>query len=389
MRCPSPRTRAHSAGAACCRERGPWWRRSASRRGSPRATAFGAESKVGGTIDFLSWQGYDSPKSLGPWLKANGVKLKPTYIATHDDIQAKILALHGGKGYDIITYYQGYKQLYDQLKILTPLDEKKIPNIKGMLPFFKSNYRGFWVKNGVRTAVPMYWGALGLVYDSKAMPTAPTSYDILFTKKLKGAVTVDDDPVGVYTLAGHTLKINVATMTQAQFDKISAYLEKLVKQSKGVAPSYGDCAKRIADGDAVIGWPGWAAQVGFAAGSGNKNVRFVLPKEGGYAYCDSWAIPISNDNPDATYGYINNAISPKVNAAAAEEQILGGVTVRRSRQVPRQANGLALRLQEPQQLLRQSAALRESARQVVDLRHDRQGDREVAGDQGIVDTDGR
>ena len=37
--------------------------------------------------------------------------------------------------------------------------------------------------------------------------------------------------------------------------------------------------------------------------------------------------PISNDNPDATYGYINNAISPKVNANAAMEQILGGVTV--------------------------------------------------------------
>ena len=78
-----------------------------------------------------------------------------------------------------------------------------------------------------------------------------------------------------------------------------------------MAPSYGDCAKRIADGDAVIGWPGWAAQVGFAAGSGNKNVRFVLPKEGGYAYCDSWAIPISCDNPDTAYGYINNAHRPE------------------------------------------------------------------------------
>jgi spermidine/putrescine transport system substrate-binding protein len=290
-------------------------------------SALAAESKVGGTIDFLSWQGYDSPKSLGPWLKANGVKLKPTYIASHDDIQAKILALHGGKGYDIITYYHGYKPLYDQLKILTPLDESKLPNLKGMLPFFKSDYRGFWVKNGVRTAVPMYWGALGLVYDSKALPTPPTSYDILFTKAMKGAVTIDDDPVGAFTLAGHAIGINVSHMTPAQFDKVTAYLQRLVKQSKGVAPSYGDCAKRIADGDAVIGWPGWAAQVGFAAGSGNKNVRFVLPKEGGYAYCDSWAIPISCDNPDATYGYINNAISPKVNAAAAIEQILGGVTV--------------------------------------------------------------
>jgi spermidine/putrescine-binding protein len=288
-------------------------------------TAVAADGKVGGTLDFLSWQGYDSPKSLGPWLKANGVKLKPTYIASHDDIQAKILALHGGKGYDVITYYQGYKELYDQLKILSPLDDSKLPNLKGLLPFFRSNYRGFWVKNGVRTAVPMYWGALGLVYDSKAMP-APNSYDVLFTKAMKGKVTVDDDPVGCYTLAAHALGINVARMSQAQFAKVTTYLQKLVKQSKGVAPSYGDCAKRIADGDAVIGWPGWAAQVGFAAGSGNKNVRFVLPKEGGYAYCDSWAIPVSCDNPDAAYGYINNAIAPKVNAAAAIEQILGGVT---------------------------------------------------------------
>jgi spermidine/putrescine-binding protein len=288
-------------------------------------TAVAADGKVGGTLDFLSWQGYDSPKSLGPWLKANGVKLKPTYIASHDDIQAKILALHGGKGYDVITYYQGYKELYDQLKILSPLDESKLPNLKGLLPFFRSNYRGFWVKNGVRTAVPMYWGALGLVYDSKAMP-APNSYGVLFTKAMKGKVTVDDDPVGCYTLAAHALGINVARMSQAQFAKVTTYLQKLVKQSKGVAPSYGDCAKRIADGDAVIGWPGWAAQVGFAAGSGNKNVRFVLPKEGGYAYCDSWAIPVSCDNPDAAYGYINNAIAPKVNAAAAIEQILGGVT---------------------------------------------------------------
>ena len=30
------------------------------------ATAFGAESKVGGTIDFLSWQGYDSPSLSAP-----------------------------------------------------------------------------------------------------------------------------------------------------------------------------------------------------------------------------------------------------------------------------------------------------------------------------------
>jgi spermidine/putrescine transport system substrate-binding protein len=291
------------------------------------ARAFASPGQVGGTLDFLSWQGYDIPKSTAAWKKANHVTLKPTYIATHDDIQAKILALHGGKGYDIITYYQGYKQLYDQLKILTPLDESKIPNIKGMLPFFRSNYRGFWVKNGVRTAVPMYWGALGMIYDSKALPTPPTSYKVLFTPAMKGKVTLTDDPVGAYTQAAHILGIDVAKMTPAKFNTVTTYLKKLVAQTKGVAPSYGDAAKRIADGDAVISFLGWGAQIGFAAGSGNKHVRWVLPKEGGYAFCDSWAIPISCDNVDTAYAWINNAISPKVNAAAAMEQVLGGVTV--------------------------------------------------------------
>src|SRR5215218_6941987 len=74
----------------------PWLLETAS-----AATA--ADAAVGGRLDYLSWQGYDSPKSLTPWVKKNKVTFKPTYMASHDDIQAKILALHGGKGYDRIT----------------------------------------------------------------------------------------------------------------------------------------------------------------------------------------------------------------------------------------------------------------------------------------------
>ena len=36
--------------------------------------------------------------------------------------------------------------------------------------------------------MPINWGVLGLVYDSKALPTAGTSYKMLFTLAMKGKV---------------------------------------------------------------------------------------------------------------------------------------------------------------------------------------------------------
>src|SRR3954466_14361507 len=75
---------------------------------SPALAGFGNTArKVGGTIDFLSWEGYDVPGPMAAWKKAHHVHLKATYISNHDEIQAKIKA--GGGGYDLITYYQGYK----------------------------------------------------------------------------------------------------------------------------------------------------------------------------------------------------------------------------------------------------------------------------------------
>ena len=80
-----------------------------------------------GRLDYLSWEGYDIPDAMKAWRKANNIEIKTNYIANHDDIQAKIKAGGSAGGFDIITYYQGYKPLYAQLEILKPIDESKLP----------------------------------------------------------------------------------------------------------------------------------------------------------------------------------------------------------------------------------------------------------------------
>ena len=94
-----------------------------------------AAPEASGTIDYLSWTGYDIPDPMKAWKTENAVDVKPTYIANHDDIQAKIKA--GGGAYDLITYYQGYKDLYTELDILSTIDTGKIPNTDGLFPVFK------------------------------------------------------------------------------------------------------------------------------------------------------------------------------------------------------------------------------------------------------------
>ena len=145
----------------------------------------GGVPKASGRVDFLSWEGYDLPDPLKPWKQRNNVEVKATYIGNHNDIQAKLKA-GGGGGFDVITYYQGYKPLYAQLEILEPLDEDKISNLSGLLPYFAGDEGSFWVDDdGTRTGVPFTWGSFGITYDSEATKELPSWFDLL-DPKLKG-----------------------------------------------------------------------------------------------------------------------------------------------------------------------------------------------------------
>ena len=287
---------------------------------------------AGGTLDFFSWEGYDFPDKNIPtmkaWKDANGVTIKPSYIGNHDDIQAKIKG-GGGEGVDLITYYQGYKALYKELGVITALDTDKLPNLANLFPFFASDERNYWVDpDGTRTGVPMFWGALGVNYDS-AVTEAPDTYDVLFEPKWKGKVAVIDDPVGVFSGGGRILGYDVGTFTEDQFSKVSDWLKGLVGQTKGISASYGDASTRLVSGDAVFAFPGWFAVNSFAADAGKKTVKSTLPREGGWSFCDSYAIPPTSDNRDTALAFINEGIDAHVNAEAAN-YLVGGTSCQAS-----------------------------------------------------------
>jgi spermidine/putrescine transport system substrate-binding protein len=281
--------------------------------------------QASGELDFLSWEGYDLPDIMDSWKTENEVRLKTSYIASHDDIHAKILS-GGGRGVDVITYGPHYASFYQASDVITPLDESKIPNLDGLFPFFASDIENAWLtEDGTRYGVPWTWGAIGLLYDSSVVDE-PTSYDILFEPEFKGKVSFIDDPSGSYAAASNTLGFDLERLTEEEFEQVTDYLKELARQTKGIAPSVGDLTSRFVAGEVVLAFNGWAAIESFAQEAGKPGIKAAFPGRGGYTFVDSWAIPPNADNPDTAYAWINETLDPAINAKAAEF-LVGGVTV--------------------------------------------------------------
>ena len=285
-----------------------------------------ATPEAGGTIDYLSWTGYDAPAPMKAWKQANDVRLKPTYIGNHDDIQAKIKA--GGGAYDLITYYQGYKDLYTELGILTNIDTDKIPNIDGLFTVFKEpDARNLWIEeDGDWTGVPWTWGSIGITWDEARVPGGLDSWNDLLDPKFKGRVAMVNDPLGAFTLTCHILGKDPAALPKAEYAEIRSYLEKMVAQTKTVSPGFTEMTNALVNGEADVCFQGWAYQNYLAAQAGHDTVKTKTPKEGAFSFCDLYAIPSTTDNEETVDAWINEALRPETNARIAEF-LVAAVTV--------------------------------------------------------------
>jgi spermidine/putrescine-binding protein len=291
--------------------------------------ASGEAPAASGTIDYLSWEGYDIPDPMKEWKAANSVDVKSTYIGNHDEIQAKIKA--GGGSYDLITYYQGYKPLYTELDILTEIDTDKIPNIENLFAVFREpDARNLWIEeDGTWTGVPWTWGSIGITWDDAKLPGGLESWYDLLDPKFKDKVGVINDPLGAFTLTAHILGKDPAALPKAEYAEIEDFLTKMVAQAKSVAPSFGDMTNQLVAGEIVACYQGWAYQNSLAAGAGNMTVKTKTPKEGAFSFCDLYAVPSTTDNADTVHAWINEALDPERNARIAE-YLVAAVTVEES-----------------------------------------------------------
>ncbi|MCV3243399.1 spermidine/putrescine transport system substrate-binding protein [Mesorhizobium robiniae] len=284
---------------------------------------------IGGTLDYLGWQGEEMPGAMGAFAKEHGIKINPSYIASIDDVDARY-AGGGGSGFDLLsTTTSTSDQLEKNGHVLTPLDLERIPRHGNLANYFTQNARTIGIADaeGKLFAIPHSFGVFGITYDSKAI-SEPKAWTDLLDPKFKGRITMPGDPGANFTLAAHILGHDPFRTPKGKIDEIAAFMKQFIDQSKTIAPSYGDVASLIGSGEVVASFLGWAAIDVFAAAAGNNNVRTnITPTDGTFTFVEAYVIPQGADKADTAYAWINEVLDPKVNAAAAME-LAAGPTVK-------------------------------------------------------------
>jgi spermidine/putrescine transport system substrate-binding protein len=273
-----------------------------------------SELTIGGKIDFLSWEGYDLLEETKAWREEHGIEVASTYIGSMEDTQVKLVG-GAGIGYDLITYNQGYDDLYQKLDILTPLDIGAISNYDSLMPLWRQD-NSPWVKDGVVFGVPFTWGPYTLTYNANEIN--PISFFDLLEPKWKGRIgIVDDMLIAIPTAAALAgLGDKLPNLTKDELNQAMEAMRRFKDQARGIAPSYGELTSMLVAGEIVAAIPCWGAVAVWAQAQG-ANIKNVLPDEGGFCYVDAYAIPPTSDNRPTTMAFINHALSKEVQAAQA------------------------------------------------------------------------
>jgi len=274
------------------------------------------------TVTMFGWQDYDAGLRVGDFLSKNDIQLNFTTIGSNDEIISRLAA--GGAGQiDIVNPYMGYIPFMAASDLIEPVDESLVPNLKDVPEVFRNDSNV--IVDGKRYSVPFTWGSAPMAYDPAVIPTAPDSWMDIFKPEYKGKVGMADDPIGNQMLAAIlATDAKVPTLlTQDQLNQATEFLIKLKKdQVRQLAVSWGDLANAMGRSEIVITYSGGEFMKKFVADAGKK-IELVYPKEGTFAWFDSFCFAKGAPNREAAHKCANQALSVEGQVALTEKNYQG------------------------------------------------------------------
>jgi spermidine/putrescine transport system substrate-binding protein len=267
--------------------------------------AFGASEA--GELFYYNWAAYVNPKTYKDFTKASGIKVRKDFYVSNEALQAKLKA--GARGYDLAVPTGYMVQILAQDKLLQPIDWKKLPNVrKNIDPKFRK--LPFDPKD--QYSVAKDWGTTGFMYRTdlvKERPTTWREFVNLAKTKYSGKVTVLD---GIPECIGSMLVMlgySYNSDNRSELDKAKKELIALKPHLLAITST--EYKQLLESGKAVmsLGWNGDGLAV-----AAKKPAAYVVAKEGGEFWVDSYVIPKGARNPDAAHAWIDFVYQPKVNA---------------------------------------------------------------------------
>ncbi len=282
--------------------------------------AWWAQQSRQGTLDFANWPLYidrtkDGSPTLNDFSEKYGITVNYRPViqdnASFFSQIGPVLQADQATGYDLIVISDGWEltQMIDN-HWLIPLDHSRLPNF--------ARYAADSIRDPVydpHNAYTVAWqsGITGIGYDPEKTGREITSVRDLYDPAFAGKVGMMSDNTELASNGMLALGIAPSTSGPADWNRAADLLRK--QRSDGIVRQYYDQSyiKALQQGDTWISMA-WSGDIFQAQVSGNSNLKFVVPEEGGMFWHDNCMIPYHASHPVDAIEWIDYSYRPEVQA---------------------------------------------------------------------------
>ncbi|WP_236995080.1 polyamine ABC transporter substrate-binding protein [Heliomicrobium modesticaldum] len=253
-------------------------------------------------LNIYSWADNFSPEVLDDFAKKHNCKVNYDVFSSNEELLAKLQA--GGAQYDVIQPSDYMVGAMVKMGLLEELNHNSIPNMKNLVSTFQTPA----FDPGNKHSVVYTWGITGIAYNTKYVKEPISSWQDLWNPKYKGRLVLLNDSREVLGMALKKNGFSNSTKDQKELDKAFNDLKTLAPNV--LAFDTDDIKQKFITEEAWIGtmWSGDAAFVY----KDNKDVAFVIPKEGTTIWADTLAIPKGAKHRELAEQFINYLMEPEV-----------------------------------------------------------------------------
>jgi spermidine/putrescine transport system substrate-binding protein len=285
------------------------------------------EGEPEGTLNFANWPLYMDRErrggefhypSLELFTKRTGIEVNyQTVVNSWESFFGKIQPqLQAGQdiGYDIIVSGGLPLTKLITLDYLIPLDHSKLPNFQ---KYAAEKYKQESFDPGNKFTIPWQAGITGIGYDPGLTGREITSFQDLLDPAFKGKVGMfgDNQDLPCLTLAG--IGVNPVESTPEDWKKAAEVLMK--QRDDGLVRAYygQEYTGPLQRGEIAISMA-YSGDVFQLQAEGSKQLKFVVPDEGGILWTDNMCIPQKAQHPVDAITYMDYVYDPKIAAMIAE-----------------------------------------------------------------------
>jgi spermidine/putrescine transport system substrate-binding protein len=258
-------------------------------------------------LNVYNWSAYVAPETIPNFEAEFGVRVRYATYESNEEMLAKVLG--GNSGWDVVFPTHNRLEPMRRYGLLAPLDHARLPGLANLDGRFRTPA---W-DAALEWGVPYMWTGTGIAYNVAVRP-APTRWADLWDPRLKGRLTMLDDPEDM--MGACLKKLGLPFGATNPDDLRRAEREALAQKPLVRAYLNAEARDQLVSGDILAAqlWSTTAAQAMSAA----AQLAFSWPAEGFPFYCDCAVILRESHRIVLAHQFLDYLLRPQVSAQIVE-----------------------------------------------------------------------